>query len=403
MHGLSLAVCLIGACCARVPGAGAQTAAPALEPEGNFRLLNATEGRSIVNAALEQDQPMRGTHDCSHMVHQIYLVAGFEYPYVSSFDIYAGGENFERVKIAQPGDLIVWPGHVGIVLDPVQHSFYSLVRTGLETQYYDGPYWKGRGRPRFYRYKVQGQEILTAAKTPAPPRASKATSQRVEPSVSEEQPAAGISDPNRPPRAVSERTPVNYGPKAPEEAEAPVTGVEVPQSIILAAGNKQPTRDEVAEGISELSNAAGNVLRANDPSKLQTPVVIFERLSVERLEIKRNHGWARLQLETRVSLAGGRTDTRRRHEKVARKGSLGAAPNGIGLGSGKALESNVRAAGRGGEESGGAARALDRKRRRRGAPRNRPPAGVSTREFAEHSSGELVDPALSRPAIEELR
>jgi len=57
-------------------------------------------------------------------------------------------------------------------------------------------------------------------------------------------------------------------------------------------------------------------LRANDPSKLQMPVVIFERLSVERLEIKRNHGWARLQLETRVSLAGGRTDTRRRHEKV---------------------------------------------------------------------------------------
>ncbi|PYT54094.1 MAG: hypothetical protein DMG43_07430 [Acidobacteria bacterium] len=316
MHGLSLAVCLIGACCARVPGARAQTATPPLEPEANFRLLNATEGRSIVNAALEQDQPMRGTHDCSHMVHQIYLVAGFEYPYVSSFDIYAGDENFERVKIAQPGDLIVWPGHVGIVLDPVQRSFYSLVRTGLETQYYDGTYWKARGRPRFYRYKIQGQEILTAAKTPSPPRASKGTSQRVEPSVSEEQPAAGISDPNRPPRAVSERTPVNYGPKAPEEAEAPVTGVEVPQSIIIAAGNKQPTRDEVAEGISELSNAAGNVLRANDPSKLQMPVVIFERLSVERLEIKRNHGWARLQLETRVSLAGGGTDTRRRHEKV---------------------------------------------------------------------------------------
>src|SRR6266436_2840708 len=373
MHGLSLAVCLIGACCARVPGAGAQTAAPTLEPEENFRLLTATEGRSIVGAALEQDRPIRGTHDCSHMVHQIYLVAGFEYPYVSSFDIYAGDENFERVKIPQPGDLIVWPGHVGIILDPVQHSFYSLVRTGLETQYYDGPYWKGRGRPRFYRYKVQGQEILTAAKTPAPPRASKATSQRVEPSVTEEQPAAGISDPNRPPRAVSERTPVNYGPKAPEEAEAPVTGVEVPQSIILAAGNKQPTRDEVAEGISELSNAAGNVLRANDPSKLQTPVVIFERLGAAATGDQ--------------SLPCGRQD---RYETAARKGSLGAAPNGIGLGSGKALGSNVRAAGRGGEESGGAARALDRKRWRRGAPRHRPPAGVSTREFAEHSSGEPV-------------
>src|SRR2546428_5954048 len=117
-------------------------------------------------------------------------------------------------------------------------------------------------RSTLFPYTTLFRSILTAAKTPAPPRASKATGQRVEPSVSEEQPAAGISDPNRPPRAVSERTPVNYGPKAPEEAEAPVAGVEVPQSIILAAGNKQPTRDEVAEGISELSNAAGNVLRA---------------------------------------------------------------------------------------------------------------------------------------------
>jgi hypothetical protein len=59
------------------------------------------------------------------------------------------------VRHPQPGDLIVWPGHVGIVLKPLEHSFYSLVSTGLEAQNYEGTYWRSRGRPRFYRYKVE--------------------------------------------------------------------------------------------------------------------------------------------------------------------------------------------------------------------------------------------------------
>lgn len=293
----------------------AQVSASTRESSRASRLLTAGEERAIVEAASAQDRPLRGMVDCSHVVYRIYRLAGFEYPYASSFEIYAGNESFERVKIPQPGDLIVWPGHMGIVVDPALHSFYSLVRTGWEAQDYEGPYWRSRGRPRFFRYKVQNREILTAARTPAP-RSAKTLGPRSDASVIGESSPAETSASNQPPRPASERTAVIFGPPAPVASESEIATLEVPASIIIATGRKQPTREEVAAGISELSNAAGNILRVDDPMQLPAPIVIFERLDVERVEIKRNHGWARLQIETRASIAGGNTDLKRRREKV---------------------------------------------------------------------------------------
>jgi len=71
-------------------------------------------------------------------VHQIYELSGFPYPYASSFDLYDGVDNFRRVSTPHPGDLVVWRGHVGIAIDAVKHTFYSSVRSGLRTEYYDG-------------------------------------------------------------------------------------------------------------------------------------------------------------------------------------------------------------------------------------------------------------------------
>lgn len=313
----TIGLCVVFACFAAGSAMNAQAIPSTRDPESNVRLLTAEEGRTIVNTAWEQDQPGRGTQDCSHLVHQIYVRAGYEYAYASSFELYAGSEGFARVRNPQPGDLIVWPGHVGIIVDPLLHSFYSLVRTGFDAQDYEGPYWKSRGRPRFYRFKLQNEEIQTAARVPAPRRDPKAVDQRNgTPGIEEQSPAGGTLS-NRPPRAVSERTAVVYGPQRPAElADSPALPIEVPQSIVIAAGNRQPTRDEVEEGISELSNAAGNVLRTNNPLKPLLPVVIFERLNVERLDIKGKHGWARLHIEYRVTLAGGGAALKRRREKV---------------------------------------------------------------------------------------
>ena len=303
-------VCLIGA----APGK-AQVAPQVQETEAAFRLLTAGEGRAIVNAAWEQDQPARGTQDCSHLVHQIYLNAGFEYPYASSYDIYSGNENFARVKTPQAGDLVVWPGHVGIIVDPMEHSFYSLVSSGLDAQDYQGAYWKSRGRPRFYRYKMEDAGSLSAAKTSAAPQISSATRRHSAASIVAKEPASESAASNRPPTAAAERKTVIYGPPAPAAPEtAAVT--EVPSSILIAAANKLPTREEVTEAISELSNTAGKVLRSEDPSKFQMPVVIYEQLIVERVEIKRDHGWAHLQIDSKASIIGGGTDLKRRREKV---------------------------------------------------------------------------------------
>lgn len=310
---LALCVCVVG-----VASASAQVAVPVHESDLGQRLLTLEEGRSIVNVAWQQDQPAGGMRDCSHLVHQIYANAGFEYPYASSFEIYAGNENFERVKNPHAGDLIAWRGHVGIVVDPLQHSFYSLVRTGLEAQDYEAPYWKSRGRPRFYRYKIERGGVLRAANTAGVSRISNNHRQRSVDTVVEERTRPGFGPSNRPPSAASEKTDVIYGPPAPpaspvmEKAEA----FEMPASVLIATGNKSPTREEVEEGISELSDASGSVLRSDDPMKAQLPMVIVEQFRVEQVDVKRDHGWARLAVDSRVLIGGGAVQVKRRHEKV---------------------------------------------------------------------------------------
>lgn len=299
-----------------VSAARAQVGGSQQKADSTLRLITAEEARSIVAAAWEVDQPTRGTQDCSHLVHQVYLNAGYDYPYASSYDIYAGDENFERVRTPQAGDLVAWPGHLGIVADPFQHSFYSLVSTGWEAQDYEGTYWRSRGRPRFYRYKVEGSGSVTVAKSMPSANAPRTERRDTAPAAIVEPLRAPEPATKRAPIPASERAATFYGPLPPATAEDRAKDAELPPSIVIASGSKSPTREEVAEGISELNNAAGKVLRASDPSTLQVPVVIFERLEVERLEIKRGHGWARLQVDSKVSIAGGLTEVKRRREKV---------------------------------------------------------------------------------------
>src|ERR1700692_3788982 len=121
------------------------------EPSG-FRPLNRSEGSAILKVALYSRHHADYVLDCSHLVHELYERAGFRYEYASSSDLYEGIEEFRRVATPQAGDLAVWRGHVGIVVDPAQRSFYSVLHSGPGVDYYDSPYWKRRGRPRFFRY-----------------------------------------------------------------------------------------------------------------------------------------------------------------------------------------------------------------------------------------------------------
>ena len=116
------------------------------------RPLTSGESLAILGAALDSRRHAVPHPDCSHFVHELYGRAGFAYEYASSADLYAGIEEFRRVESPQAGDLIVWRGHSGIVVSPLQHSFFSLLRSGPGVDSYDAPYWKRRGRPRFFRY-----------------------------------------------------------------------------------------------------------------------------------------------------------------------------------------------------------------------------------------------------------
>ena len=118
--------------------------------------LTPDDGLAVIAAALDSRIHLRAQRDCSHLVHAIYARAGFPYSYVDSSDLYIGTPDFERVAHPQPGDLVVWPGHVGIVINPSEKVFFSAMHSGPGIDAFDAPYWKRREPARFYRYVKRG-------------------------------------------------------------------------------------------------------------------------------------------------------------------------------------------------------------------------------------------------------
>jgi NlpC/P60 family len=166
--GLLLVLCVLfpGAWATQQNAPSAKTHHPAIREADAITpwLVSADQGLAILGAALESRKPTDPNADCSNFVHAIYERAGFSYSYANSVALYQGVKEFRRVLHPQPGDLVVWRGHVGIVISPVQHSFFSAMRSGHGVEYYDSPYWQGRGRPRFFRYlKAASRNQLSAS------------------------------------------------------------------------------------------------------------------------------------------------------------------------------------------------------------------------------------------------
>ncbi|EYF08464.1 NlpC/P60 family protein [Chondromyces apiculatus] len=72
-------------------------------------------------------------------------------------DDFAHSPKFMKVDLPQAGDLVHWPGHIGIVLDPDKGDFIgSQTSTGVAVANYKNGYWNGSfggKRPdAFYRY-----------------------------------------------------------------------------------------------------------------------------------------------------------------------------------------------------------------------------------------------------------
>ena len=242
----------------------AQVRTPAEEIAFAPRPITLREGETIVNAAWERERQTARKPDCSHLVNEVYTLAGYPYPYADSFDLYVGAKGFVRVVKPQPGDLIVWRGHVGIVVAPGDRSFYSSVTSGLRTEFYDAPQWRARGAARFYRYVAATRRNLTQTNARLP-RVTKEPVQVVAvPQVEDWRgDASGIAGPIT--KSADSTTTVS------PDLESPSSGstLEIPSNILVAASRDRPTQAEIAEAISELNNGTGNILREEDFSRLE--------------------------------------------------------------------------------------------------------------------------------------
>ena len=276
----------------------ASTDASHADTSHEVRLLTRREGRDLVDLALTQTAIPEEKPDCSHLVHQIFDAAGFEYPYATSYQLYAGVPQFQRVQSAQPGDLIVWQGHVGVVVDPAERSFYSSVGSGLETEQYDNDYWRQRGNPRFYRY-------LVAASSDA---ALRKPATRVARESNAEPPAASRV-------AAKAATGELRGTAIHDGMDETAAIFLVPADIPVPASHPRPAAADVSEAISELTNQSGNILRGNDPATLSSPVIIFDQLQVEKVEFHHDKSWANVRIDYRVELSQGQVHSQHRSEK----------------------------------------------------------------------------------------
>ena len=280
-----------------------------------YRLLNRDEGLAIVNAISDHHRSLRGKHtkpDCSHLVNDIYDLAGFPYPYAKSADLYGGQASFVRVIAPQPGDLIVWRGHVGVVIDPRQHFFYSSLRSGLDTEDYTSAYWRRRGTPRFYRYRAASDPTILAARqaTPRNGQESNFRTQLVSQSIADE-PRTNVTsrDSFDPLPASDDDSPNSHVSNTDEIAHT------APSKTLINIGNKKPTTEQVKEAISTMYQSVSQELNADSLLHSKSPVAIFTQLRVERLEFKGKHGWADVSIDTEALLTSGKLDKLARHDE----------------------------------------------------------------------------------------
>jgi hypothetical protein len=264
------------------------------------RPLTFSEGLAILGAALESRGPSNASSDCSHFAQAIYERAGLPYSYANSSELYAGIDEFRQVASPQPGDLAVWPGHVGIVVNPVQHSFFSLLRSGRGVEPYDSPYWKRRGRPRFFRYLQTNS--LSAFSAPL-------GTASLEPTTLET-PTHGRTNANL---SSSERqgfSNARVPSGTPIEAPALVATVFVP-----VAKSGKPGPDQLRESLLKAFADSEQALRTRDLFTLTQALVAFDQFEVKTVHISGNQGWAEVQILEVASLAPGGTNVSRVWER----------------------------------------------------------------------------------------
>jgi hypothetical protein len=265
-----------------------------------LRPLTVAESLAILGAALDSRHHAEFPSDCSHFVHELYESAGFPYEYASSSDLYTGIGEFRRVVSPQPGDLAVWHGHVGMVINPVQHTFFGLLHSGPGVDSYESTYWKQRGRPRFFRY-------VTAA--PSGELSSSAQTARLKPTVLADREPNGPPDedagPDESPQSASR---IRTSDKRVENQPANATVTR-----ILLTNSARPNRDRLSAAF--LQACTEQDLRGHDPFGSARSLIVFDHFEVKKVHVAGNQGWAEVEIDELISLRESKAEVHKHAER----------------------------------------------------------------------------------------
>jgi hypothetical protein len=273
------------------------------------RPLTPSEGLAILGAALDFRHHANLPADCSHFVHELYGRAGFPYEYASSSDLYDGIDEFRRVASPQPGDLAVWRGHAGIVVNPAQHSFFSALSSGHGVDLYDSPYWKRRGRPRFYRYVKPVPSGVLSASTRAASLKPAALGRTEPQDASAEDRVPDGSAPDR-----AEDSPTEVGSSARLADRQPTDATTPPVAVVNFA---RPKPDQVSAAFLAVcgNETWQESLGGRSLFRSAQPVIVFDQFEVRKVHIAGNQGWVEVQIDELLSVTGGRAQVHERSER----------------------------------------------------------------------------------------
>lgn len=260
-------------------------------------LLSPDQGEALAAFAVRSEKRIRTKPDCSHLVHQLYARAGLIYPYEDSRVLYRGINDFQRVKKPQAGDLVVWLGHVGIVLSTEEKTFISSVRSGILAESWMAPHWVRRGHPRFYRYRIGPEadmNLLAKIMGEEPQQTDTWTNARN--GASAELPSPETRELDGPEQAIE-----------PQNARSMSEGGHDSNSVVALVNQRSvPNKRQIAAALMESSKAHARRLMDDETLDASRPFVAFSRLEVEKIKIKRENGSVTIRLSEIMSQEDGR-------------------------------------------------------------------------------------------------
>lgn len=265
-----LLVATMGLALAQAGYARSQPSSASIRP----KLLSPIAGAELVEVAFEYKPEDGMKPDCSHLVYEIYRQAGLNFRFASSRELYGGIAPFQRVRHPQSGDLIVWRGHVGIVVNPRDRSFYSSLRSGLMTDYYDTAYWNSRGTPRFYRYQLSGRDA-------APPQLV-----RVARNTTTSNEAREIDVPKR-------------------DSSEPMRSRYVIGAAELPA---KPSAEDFRSALIHHIDESGSALESSKHFDGSSPLLVVDDVDVDKVKLRKDQGSLEMRLQCSLAVVDGQVN-----------------------------------------------------------------------------------------------